>query len=226
MEYQAKLSNFEFSACIFDFDGVIIDSEPLHAEAKRITLEHYQIPFAPGIFDEFKGRPDRDFFEFVADQLALGRASCEEMESYKRQEYSHIFETVELVPGVVDFINAARKKYNRIGIATSATGRDFSLAAHKYQLDAWFDVIVTGADTIHHKPHPEPYLKAMSGLRVGPHESIAIEDSPIGILSAGTAGCTVAAIATSFCMSDLSRTGAHVLAQTYAELAVLLGFSA
>ena len=53
----------DFEACIFDFDGAIIDSEPLHAEAKRLTLEYFRIPHPDEIFAQFKGRPDKAFFE-------------------------------------------------------------------------------------------------------------------------------------------------------------------
>ena len=62
-----------WKACIFDFDGVIIDSEPLHAEAKRVTLNHFLIPHSDGLFAEFKGRPDSAFFQHVAAELAAGR---------------------------------------------------------------------------------------------------------------------------------------------------------
>jgi beta-phosphoglucomutase len=89
----------DFEACIFDFDGVIIDSEPLHAEAKRITLDQFKIVYPPQLFVDFKGRSDKDFFNFVADQLAGGVATAQEMDAVKRQAYSQLFEQVPLVDG-------------------------------------------------------------------------------------------------------------------------------
>jgi phosphoglycolate phosphatase-like HAD superfamily hydrolase len=55
-----KLEDQRFTACIFDFDGVIIDSEPLHARAKRLTLEQFQISYPPSLFSDFKGRTDHE----------------------------------------------------------------------------------------------------------------------------------------------------------------------
>jgi HAD superfamily hydrolase (TIGR01509 family) len=147
------------------------------------------------------------------------------MDIHKRQQYLRLFEDVPLVPGVVDFISAARKKYKKIGLATSATGRDFSLAVRKYHINRWFDAIITGADSTRHKPHPEPYLKAISALQVRPPETIVIEDSPNGIVSAKAAGCTVAAITTTFSAGELSSAGADLVAQSFAELRTALGIS-
>ena len=212
-----------FAACIFDFDGVIIDSEPLHAEAKRITLEHFQIPYAPTLFSDFKGRTDKDFFDFVAGGLAPGGFSAAELDAYKRLEYQRLFADVPLVPGVLDFIHAARAAYGKIGLASSATGRDFSLALQKYGIRDWFDVMVTGDDTTRHKPHPEPYLKAMSALGVTAAETLVIEDSPNGIRSARQAGCRIAALTTTFGAAELVAVSADLVGDSFVELGRLLG---
>ena len=90
-----------WKACIFDFDGVIIDSEPLHAEAKRVTLNHFLIPHSDGLFAEFKGRPDSAFFQHVAVELAAGRATAREMEAHKVATYLELFEEVPLVTGAL-----------------------------------------------------------------------------------------------------------------------------
>ncbi len=219
------MHNNHFAACIFDFDGVIIDSEPLHAQAKHLTLEHFQIPYPDGLLSDFKGRTDLAFFDYVAARFAHGRANSDEMDVYKRQQYLNLFDDIQLVPGVVNFIDAARAGYKKLGLATSATGRDFSLAAQKFHLERWFDAIVTGADTAQHKPHPEPYLKAMGALHVLPHETLVIEDSPNGIQSARAAGCVVAAITTTFSAAELAATGADVLAESFDQLGMILGIS-
>jgi len=62
----------DFQASIFDFDGVIIDSEPLHARAKQITLDNFRVKYPPTLFADFKGRTDKVFFEFVANNLVGG----------------------------------------------------------------------------------------------------------------------------------------------------------
>ena len=97
------MPNIRFQACIFDFDGVIIDSEPLHARAKQTTLDNFQVKYPPTLFADFKGRTDKAFFEFVVNDLASMGATAEEMDAYKRQVYLKLFENVPLVTGFKNF---------------------------------------------------------------------------------------------------------------------------
>ena len=80
-------------ACVFDFDGVIVDSEPLHAGATRGTLEHFRIACTADIFDRFKGRTDADFFAHVAAELAPGE-SAHGLQIDKDARYAALFRGV------------------------------------------------------------------------------------------------------------------------------------
>jgi HAD superfamily hydrolase (TIGR01509 family) len=148
------------------------------------------------------------------------------MDAFKRQLYLKLFENVPLVTGVQEFLPVAKRTFKKLGLATSATVRDFSLAAQKYQLRAWFDIIVTSEDTAKYKPDPEPYLKAMAMLGVTSSETLAIEDSPNGIRSAKSANCTVAAITTTFEPNELRLAGADMVVASFAELQRELGIAA
>jgi beta-phosphoglucomutase len=212
------MNRHDFQACIFDFDGVIIDSEPLHAQAKQATLDNFQIKYPPTLFTDTKGRTDKMFFEFVAKNLARKGATAEEMDAFKRQVYLKLFENVPLVAGIREFLPSARRTFKKLGMATSATVRDFSLAEQKYQLRHWFDIIITSEDTARHKPDPEPYLKAMAMLGVAGSDTLVVEDSPNGIQSAKSANCTVAAITTAFEPNELRLAGADMVAASFAEL--------
>jgi beta-phosphoglucomutase len=215
-----------FQACIFDFDGVIIDSEPLHAQAKQATLDNFQIKYPSTLFIDTKGRTDKMFFKFVANALAGDSATAEEMDAFKRQVYLKLFENVQLVTGIQEFLPSARRTFKKLGLATSATVRDFSLAAKKYQLRPWFDIIITSEDTAKHKPDPEPYLKTMAMLGVAASETLVIEDSPNGIQSAKSANCTVVAITTAFESDELRLAGADMIVESFSELKRELGIAA
>jgi beta-phosphoglucomutase len=208
----------DFQACIFDFDGVIIDSEPLHAQAKQATLDNFQIEYPSTLFIDTKGSTDKMFFQFVSDSLAGGSVTAEDMDTFKRQAYLSLFENVLLVEGIREFLPFARQSFKKLGLATSATVRDFSLAAQKYQLRPWFDAIVTSEDTTRYKPDPEPYLKAMTLLNTTASDTLAVEDSPNGIRSAKSAGCTVVAITTTFEANELRLAGADMVVTSFAEL--------
>lgn len=220
-----RWSATEYAACLFDFDGVVIDSEPLHAEAKRVTLNHFLVTHPDTLLADFKGRPDSAFFQYVASELASGRATAREMASYKERVYSRMFDDVPLVSGALDFLAIARRTFRKLGLATSATGHDFQLAAKKYQLEAWFDAIVTGDDTGKHKPDPEPYLKAMAQLRVSNAAALVIEDSPNGIRAAKAAQCKVVGLTTTFQATELDSAGADWVVSSYDELIQALGLA-
>lgn len=208
----------DFEACIFDFDGVIIDSEPLHTEAKRSTLNRFQIPYSVDFFADFKGRTDTAYFDFIAAQPVAGSATVEELESYKRVIYSQPFENVSLVPGVQSFLTAARRSFKKLGLATSATRRDFVLADYKFQLAQQFDVMVTGEDISRHKPDPDPYLKTLAAMDVAGPAALVIEDSPSGIRSAKLAKCQTVGLTTTFQPQELYKAGADIVAATFAIL--------
>lgn len=211
-----------WTACIFDFDGVLIDSEALHAEAKRVTLNHFQIPHVEELFITFKGRPDSAFFQHVAAELAGGSATALEMEAHKVATYLDLFDNVPLVAGALEFLAIARKSFPKLGLATSATRHDFELGARKYQLTKWFDAIVTGDDTVKHKPDPEPYVKSLAALGVASSEALVIEDSPNGIYAAKAAHCNVVGLTSNFQARELRDAGADWIVASYVELAQTL----
>lgn len=212
-----------FKTLIFDMDGVIINSEELHARAKRMTLQKYDISYPESIFDDFKGRPDLDFWRYIVRELSFEKYSVALLDGYKRNVYISLADELSLVPGVMDFLRTAGKSFRQIGLVSSATRADFAVAEAKFRLQQWFSVIVLGEDTRHHKPHPEPYLKAMALLKTNPGETVVIEDSPNGVISAKSAGCHVVAITTSFPEELLQRAGADLVAGSFGEISRMNG---
>lgn len=212
----------DFKSIIFDLDGVIINSEELHARAKRMTLNKYGISYPETIFDDFKGRPDLDFWSYVMHELSEGMCSAAALDAYKRTVYFSISDELTLIPGAKEFIPLSRKKFARMGLVSSATLPDFSFAEKKFTIRKWFDIVVLGEDTEHHKPHPEPYLKALSLLGPTSFPAVVIEDSPNGIRSAKAAGCHVYGITTGFTADELRTAGADLVVTGFPEIISLL----
>jgi beta-phosphoglucomutase len=205
-----------------DLDGVIIDSESLHARAKRETLEHFGIPYPETIFADFRGRPDTAFFEHVEISLAHGKYSASELNEFKWDLYSRIADQVELIEGVERFVNTCKGRYNKVLLVTSARSRDVEAAERNLHFLSWFDGIIHGDNTEHHKPHPEPYLKAAGMAGMPAADLMVVEDSPNGIRSALAAGCRVVGITTSFPEAVLLEAGAHCVGNSYEEVARML----
>jgi len=208
----------EFQAILFDLDGVIIFSEDLHASAKKATLDRHGIKYPVNLFKEFKGRPDKDFWNYVSVNLAHGAFAADELDRYKRKVFFNLAGEMSTVPGALDFILVARNMFPHMALVTSATEADLMVSEEKFDFLKWFDVIQLGEDTLHHKPHPEPYLKALCRLGVPASKSIVIEDSPNGIKSACKAGCKVIGITTGFTADELREAGAEFTVADFNEI--------
>ena len=104
-------------------------------------------------------------------------------------------------------------------MATSATVNDLSLVFNKYEIKKYFDVIITGEDTIRHKPDPEPFFKALASTGKLASELFIIEDSPNGIIAGKAAGCFVAGITTSFNKEILKKAGADIIVNDFMGMA-------
>jgi beta-phosphoglucomutase len=217
-ETRSTVGRRRFRACILDFDGVIADTEPLHAEAKRRTLDRYGIPYPPTIFDAFKGRTDVDFFDYVVVELGPTGHDRSVLLEAKRREYLMLFEGVRLMPGFTAFLALARRRFERLGIATSATRHDFELVARRFEFANSIDAVVTSDDTTRFKPDPEPYLVALERLGVDAEAALVVEDSPNGVRSAVAAGALVVGMDTAFPRHELEAAGANLVLGGFAEL--------
>lgn len=216
------MNNKNIKACIFDFDGVIIDSERIHARAKEATLKHFEIKFPPNIFNDFKGQTDKDFFSHVVQHLSEDKISAEAMIECKKSIYATFFEEIQLIQEVDEFILFARERFEILGITTSTTLHDYLLATKKFHIEKFFDFIITGEDTHKHKPDPEPYLLAIQRLSFDKKHAMVIEDSPNGIRAAKAAGLRVFGLTSSFSEEELTNAGADYVVHSFRELKELL----
>lgn len=213
-----------FSAILFDLDGVVIDSEPVHEEAKRIVFSRHGIEVPESLYDQYKGKTDWDIIAHVVHEYTDGKISVDDLLAQKQQAFRELAPQVQLVPRAIDFIQAAKQIY-RLALTTSSTPRNQGIAFDQYDLWQYFETIVTAVDIIHPKPDPEPYLVTCKKLNVPPDDCLVIEDSVNGVLSGRMAGCTVAGLTTSFSAEALERAGAHLVVDGYEALANRIGLS-
>ena len=213
-------------AVIFDLDGVLIDSEPLHEEAKRRVFAHYGLAVPETVYDEFKGRTDRDVLEYVAENHAgPDGASVEDLVQSKREAFWDLLEDLVPMEGAEAFVKAAAARY-RVALCTSASPTTRELAFDPLGWGEHFEAFVTAADVTRSKPDPEPYRLAAERLDVAPERCLVVEDSLSGVRSARAAGCRVTALTTSMPQQQLEEAGAHLVADSFAELAERLGWDA
>lgn len=207
----------------FDLDGVIIDSEPIHAKAKRFTLDEFDVAYRDSVFDEFTGQTDEDFFKYVAAEAGLRKHFWRLLLQRKNELFVDLLPEMKPVDGFPLFFRRVKKDGMKTVLVSSTSRYTLGLIDAFFNVTRLFDLLVTENDTVRHKPHPEPYLMALERLPASREDTVVIEDSPNGILSAKQAGCKVFALATSFMPENLA--GADKVFGSYAELSKEFGFA-
>ncbi len=184
------------SAVLFDFDGVIVDSERLHFKAFSTVLEPLGKSFTwPDYIETFIGFDDRDAFRTASP--GIKDAELEEMIAKKAAAFQDLLASdgAAALPGAVELINALSGTVP-LAICSGALLEDILPLLGKLGIETAFDAMVTAEDTHISKPDPAPYRLAAERLRVS--DGLAIEDTPAGIVSANGAGLKVLAVTNSY----------------------------
>ena len=197
------------TAVIFDFDGVIVDTEPLHYRAFQEVLSPLGFGYPwEEYLATYIGYDDRDAFRaaFASYGQTLAGERLAELISQKAQAFNRIIEWgVEPYPGVVKLIRDV-KKQAPVALCSGALRCDINPILEQLSLTGAFDVIVTADDVPASKPDPASYLLTVRRLaevfpakeRLIPSSMLAIEDTPAGIASARGAGLQVLAVTNSY----------------------------
>lgn len=205
-------------AVIFDMDGVLVDSEPLHERAQKAVFADNALDVPEGVLGTFKGKTEEDVFEFIVREYGHDGMDPADLVRQKHEAYRGLMPELRPVEGSVDFVRFLQASGLRLALTTSATRRDQEYALDLLALGEPFEVIITAEDVARPKPNPEPYLVTVQRMSLKPDTCLVIEDSLNGVRSALDAGCRVAGLSTSFDKADLSAEGAHYVADTFEQL--------
>jgi beta-phosphoglucomutase len=200
-------------AVIFDFDGVIADSEPLHLTAFQRALAEERITLtADQYYSRYLGYDDVGMFEAVArDQgVAMSDRHITALVARKGAMLQQLLHAGALLfPGAIEFIRAAAAEVP-IAIASGAMRHEILEVIEAAGVRGLFTVIVAAGDTPESKPSPAPYLLAFEQLRdqaggsLLPHRCVAIEDSRWGLESARGAGLRCVGVTNSYGADELT----------------------
>ena len=204
-------------AVIFDMDGVIIDSEPLHERTASMVFNAYGMTVPENLFDAYKGRTDREVVRFMIDNHAGQSLDVDTLLQERRLLYESFIDELLPVADVLPFISAVAGSHP-LALTTSASRQNQQLAFRKFDLDRFFDVVITSDDITRPKPDPQPYIVTAERLNADPARCVVFEDSTHGVRSALAAGCQVIAITTSFDEAALRAAGAVHVASGFAEI--------
>ena len=178
---------------LFDFDGVLADSERGAFTFLQKTLAGaYGVTVPAEDQSHFIGHGGRAVVEEIISRYKLSATVEEFME--QRQKHGNFYEDSEVLepmPGALEFLTILRENGVRTALVSSTGSRLILSALNRMGMARCFDAIVCGDMVAHTKPHPEPYQKALSLLGEDPACCIAVEDSPFGVRAALDAGLTV-----------------------------------
>jgi HAD superfamily hydrolase (TIGR01509 family) len=182
-------------ALIFDFDGVIIDTETPAYQTWQEVFNAHGVRLDRSLWQRIigGGAARFDAHEHLED-LAGARLDRDAIRRSQRERYLSLVQSNPLLPGVLDYIKEARRLGLKLGVASSSTRAWVEEQLEERDLLPYFHCVVTRDDVTSVKPDPELFVVAMKRLGTSPHRAVAIEDSLNGVTAARRAGMFCVAV--------------------------------
>lgn len=178
-------------ALIFDFDGLILDTETPLLEAWEALHREAGLPYTREHAAKIVGHVDVDFDPWLAFDPAIDR---DELEREHKQRTRQILSAQPILPGVVPLLQAAQNQALLLGIASNSHHAWVDTHLARLGLSGFFKVVKCRDDVTRGKPEPEVYEAVLRELGAGGSEAIAFEDSEVGSLAAKRAGLWCVAV--------------------------------
>lgn len=203
-------------AIIFDFDGVIADTEPLHLKAFQLTLRENGIELSDeDYFENYLAYDDKTLFkELLKDRnYEHNEAQISDFMNRKSEHFENVLKgNILVLEGVPEFISTISGKYP-LAIGSGAIRSEIIDILESGGLREHFEIIVSADEVINCKPDPEVFIEALRRLNnldsvseeISPQECLVIEDSTSGIKAAHSAGMKCLAITNSYAAEKLSE---------------------
>jgi HAD superfamily hydrolase (TIGR01509 family) len=175
---------------IFDMDGVIVDTEPVHRYAYFQHFEELNINVPEEMYTSFTGLSTRNTFQKLKEHFEINE-EVEDLIQRKRSIFNDAFDTktdLELLEGVENLIKDFHKNGMQLIVASSASKVTIERVFRRFGLHQYFSHIVSGEDFPKSKPHPAIFEHAVSLSVVSKENCIVIEDSTNGVKAAKAAG--------------------------------------
>ncbi len=209
-------------AIIFDFDGVIVDSEVIANRALAEILTRFDSPTTlEDALRRYSGRRWSDCMPLVEEQL--GRTvDSDAFIALVDEATERLTDQLAAIDGVGSFV--AGQTHRKLAIASSSGLDWLDACLRRFALDAHFEGQVYSAEGIERgKPHPDIYLVVADKLGVSPKRAVVIEDSPLGVAAGAAAGMTVIGLLSGSHIrpghdARLRSAGAHHIAADYSEV--------
>ena len=206
-------------AVIFDMDGVLIDSEPIHIEIEKQLFDKLGIDVPEAVHRSYMGASNEFMYSDLRSRFKLSESVTELIESDElfRSDYFHRLDTIPANEGLISLLGQIKAAGLKLAVATSSSPEIANILLSKSELASFFDAIVTTTEAGKSKPSPDVYLLAAKKIGVVPENCIVFEDSPNGLSAAKSAGMFCVVIQSD---SDIIKelSGADYLIQSFTEI--------
>jgi beta-phosphoglucomutase len=209
----------QIRACVFDMDGVLIDSHPAHRAAWNEFLRSLAIEV-----------PDQDLSFILEGRTRveilrhfLGDLPEAELLQYGRRKdeiFRAIEHTIQPCSGVIAFLRELERLGLSRAVATSASEIRTASTLERMGLGGYFEAVITAADVVLGKPNPEVYQLACERMNVCPGDALAFDDAPAGVLSARAAGLRCIGVSSNGAAGSLLHAGAERVIEGFTGFAL------
>lgn len=176
------------NAVIFDMDGVIIDSEPIHFDIDMKTMKYLGFSISKEELEKYVGMTNPEMWLLIKNEYNLTQ-SVDEIIDYQLQNKISILRELDITPieGIKELLSELKNHAIAIGIASSSPRIFIEEVLKKFDLEDYFACIVSGEEVPRGKPAPDVYIEAAKQLRVDAKNCVVIEDSRNGVTAAKNA---------------------------------------
>lgn len=178
--------NTETKALIFDIDGTLLDTMPIHYKACQIVCKEYGFEFPLDYFYQTAGAPTHEVFEALGKQLSID-IDFQQAAFEKEEKYKEFASEIKIFPEMAQILSLYKNKLP-MACGTGATREIALLNLKAANLEDFFQTVITCEDVSFPKPHPETFLKAARALSIPPANCQVFEDGDYGLQAAKTAG--------------------------------------
>jgi len=175
-------------AVVFDFDGLMIESESIAYQVWCEVLGTYGKNFTEEIYHNVIGRGPQESVEYLIKVLDLPLAPQELLETYWSERTERVCRDVSPAPGLLDLMQFLANRGLVLGVASNSPSKYVLTVLEAMDLEKFFGCVRCREDVVHGKPDADVYLAAAACLEVDHERCLALEDSPIGLQAALNAG--------------------------------------
>ncbi|MFX0003286.1 MAG: HAD family hydrolase [Candidatus Hodarchaeota archaeon] len=203
---------------IFDMDGVLADTGPIHYESWVKIARDIGVKFTREIFEDTFGQTSPTITRKLVGP-EVEEDLIEKWANLKEKYYREMVkEKLVPLPGVIKILKELKSEAFKLGVGSSGPPENVELLLSQLKIKSYFNVIITAADVKKGKPEPDVFLKVAKTLNINPKNCLVIEDAPVGIEAAKRAGMISIALTTTHKKQELI--GAHLIIKDLTEISI------